>query len=213
MEKLLKKTLLSNKPLLLYDGDGREKETDIIFYPKNITYKEVQFLRKNAGGLLCIAVSEELSNTLNLPFISDLLPENCRKLKIRKTPYGDKPAFSISINHRKTFTGITDTDRAKTIFSFFKVAKSKSRKKFLDNFYSPGHIFLLRAANPSKRCGHTELSTLLFSKIGLTPVAVLCEMLADNGKALDPGSAKRFAKKHNLLFLKKEDVLMLGEKK
>lgn len=202
----IKKYLLKNKPILLFDSENREGETDVVFYPENLTHDEIRFLRKEGGGLICVALSEEHSDSLGLPFIMDLIPPTLFKLKIKKTPYGDKPAFSISINHSDTFTGITDEDRANTITSFFQIAREKNQKKFLSNFYSPGHVFLLRADESRNRKGHTEISTALLKKLDLIPVAVLCEMLDSNGKALSKEKAKKFAEKNKFLFLETKDV-------
>ncbi|MDD5022544.1 MAG: 3,4-dihydroxy-2-butanone-4-phosphate synthase [Candidatus ainarchaeum sp.] len=198
----IKTSLLSHTPILLYDGGKREDEIDMLFYPKKITYKQIQFLRTHAGGLICVSTSAELSDFLNIPFISEVLPEQYSSLKISKTPYGDKPAFSLSINHRKTFTGITDKDRAKTILEFYNTLESKNKEKFYNEFYSPGHVFLLRSAKSLQlRRGHTELSTFLCKKAGLLPIAVICEMLGEDGNALSIESAKVFAKENDFLLI------------
>jgi len=202
----IKKNLEEGKPILLFDSEEREGETDILFYPKNINYKNIEFLRKNAGGLICLALSEEISNIFSIPFISDLLPPNLSKMKISKTPYGDKPAFSIYVNHRGCFTGITDNDRALTISKMFDVVKNKDKDLFLSSFYSPGHIPLLRASTSKGRRGHTELSVLLLSKLSLISIAVICEMLDSNGKALSKEKARDFAEEHNLIFIDAKDL-------
>ena len=199
---LIQDSLLSHKPILLYDGGKREGEVDMLFYPKEITYKQIQFLRKYAGGLICIAVSSEICEFLNIPFISEMLSDEYSSLRISKTPYGDKPAFSLSVNHRQTFTGITDKDRAKTISEFYNLAEKKDRTKFYDEFYSPGHVFLLRAAKSlEQRRGHTELSTHLCSKAGLLPLTVICEMLGEDGNALTIESAQEYAQKNNFILI------------
>ncbi len=209
-KKILRQQLISHKPILLFDGDDREGETDLVFYPKKISHKQIEFLRKNGGGLICLAISEEFCENLGLPFLSELLPKSLSKLKTKKTPYGDKPSFSISINHTNTFTGITDDDRAETINSFFTVAESEDKDKFLSSFYSPGHVFLLRSSKSSKRKGHTELSTTLLSKLNLTPIALLCEMLDSNGKALSKKKAKKFADKNGFIFLDGKELDMIN---
>ena len=206
----IKNNLLNHKPILLYDGKGRESEVDLLYYPKNITNKEINFMRKYGGGLICVAVSSEIADILGINYIQDSIPDSLASLRISKTAYGDKPAFSYSINHRSTYTGITDNDRATTISKFYDVVENTDRTKFLDEFYSPGHVFLLRAAKLlEERKGHTELSTYLTKIAGLKPTAVICEMLSDDGGSLSTQEAKEIADKNNYLFLETSEVVNL----
>jgi len=121
-----------------------------------------------------------------------------RKLIPEKTAYGDKPAFSLSVNHRDTYTGVTDKDRALTIKEFAKVEAPEELAK---NFYAPGHVHLLIAKTIKERRGHTELSTELARRAGLKETMVLCEMMGDNHNALSVEDAGKYAKKHGLVLL------------
>src|SRR3989454_4784781 len=113
--------------------------------------------------------------------------------------YDRHSAFSISVNHRDTFTGVTDVDRAKTISRFAAIAKEATKREngwaahvFAEEFRSPGHVPLLNAVQPLlvERRGHTELTTALMLMAGVAPPPPLCEMMADDRSALSHQNAK-----------------------
>jgi 3,4-dihydroxy 2-butanone 4-phosphate synthase len=125
-------------------------------------------------------------------------------------PYDEKSAFSITVNHRKTFTGITDNDRTLTINELAKMAKNKQGSQFGKYFRSPGHVTLLRAAEGLllKRKGHTEMSVALAEMCGLTQVAVCCEMMDDaTGDSLPTDEVEKYAEKEGLIFLSGAEVI------
>jgi len=137
-------------------------------------------------------------------------------LKPNDIPYDTKSSFSLTINHRKTFTGITDRDRAFTISEFAKIVKltfscenGYAAKTFAQNFRSPGHVHLLNASDDLvlKRQGHTELATAVLVLAGLTPTATICEMMGDNGYARPKTSAREYAKKHELTYLEGKEII------
>ena len=118
------------------------------------------------------------------------------------------------MNHRRTFTGITDIDRALTIRELgglgAKALDGPAVEEFGRNFRSPGHIPLLRAGDGllDERQGHTELSIALAELAGVTPVVVVCEMLdAQTGRALSREAAAEYAEKHDLVFLNGSDIV------
>ena len=194
--------------VLVYDGDEREGEADLIFHASFATPQKIEALRKDAGGLICAAVDFEYAKTLGLPFFTDLLEESGKKIckiSCKKTAYGDKPAFSLPINHCEVYTGITDNDRALTLRKLEEVL-TRRIGDFEGEFYSPGHIFLLIGRGIENRKGHTELSIELAKRAKLSGIMVLCEMLG-KGKALSKDSVKKYAKKHNLVFLEGTDLL------
>lgn len=193
----------------IYDGDQREGETDLVFCAKHVSWQKIAQLRKDAGGLICLATNGYVAGKLGLPFFSDFVCAKNSAVKgmgCIKTAYGDKPAFSISINHRNVYTGITDKDRALTIRSFSElVSNGCSRKAFFNNFYTPGHVFLLIGSGIEKRRGHTELALELARMAGLPPAMVLCEML-DYGDALSKNKAAAYAKNNRIPFLEGADI-------
>jgi len=175
--------------------------------------KSIQdIMRKDAGGLICVAIDAASSKRLSLPFAVDMLKKAgnpllfCMGNKCMK--YGDKPAFTISINHLKTFTGITDNDRAKTIREFGKlIARKGGKNDFKRNFRAIGHVFLLSSRGIKNRRGHTELSVALAELGGFAQAMVLCEMLSDSGHAATGKEAERYARKHGYTFIEGKEVI------
>jgi 3,4-dihydroxy 2-butanone 4-phosphate synthase len=164
-------------------------------------------------------VHPKIAGRLKIPFLVDIWKHVGKKykvfeeLKANDIPYDEKSSFSITINHRKTFTGITDNDRSLTIRELAKVADNALNGyrpgEFGRNFRSPGHVVLLRAADNLllKRKGHTELSVALMELAGLTPVATICEMLGNDGNSLPFEKAKEYARKRRLAFLEGKDLI------
>ncbi|VVC00915.1 3,4-dihydroxy-2-butanone 4-phosphate synthase [uncultured archaeon] len=198
---------------MLHDGDGRENEADLLLLAEKATPAKVRLLRKDAGGLICLATDGATAARLSLPFAADLLPPRLAAGGRRKMPYGDQSAFSISINHMRTFTGITDNDRARTISEFGRLVKRKGgSREFTRNFRTVGHVFLLVSRGLAKRKGHTELSISLAEMAGTTPAVVLCEMLSDSGKAASREEAASYAKKHGIPFIEGKQLVKLWQK-
>src|SRR5207237_1892344 len=131
-------------------------------------------LRKEAGGLTCTTLTGEVAERIGLPFMSEVLRRSGTAYPVldaiskEDMKYDRHSAFSISVNHRDTFTGVTDVDRAKTISRLAAIAKEAVKREngwaahaFAEEFRSPGHVPLLNAAEPlfEERRGHTELTT------------------------------------------------------
>ncbi len=206
----------TGKIILIFDDDNREKETDMIVAGEQITPKHMTTLRNDAGGLLCVPLSSEISDKLGIPFMTDIMDVASAKYPVLSElsptdiPYDEKSAFSITLNHRKTFTGITDNDRAFTIRELALLCKNGDYTSLGKYFRAPGHVTLLRAAEGHvlKRRGHTELSIALAEMAGVTPVAVCCEMMDDVTKdSMNTEDAHKYAKKNNLVFLSGAEVI------
>ncbi len=210
------------KMVLIFDSDDRERETDMTVASQFVTPASIREMRKNAGGLICTTAHHDMCQKLDLPFLADVLECNhdrhpvLQKLAPNDIPYDTKSAFSITINHRRTFTGITDNDRALTVFEFAKLAKDsyamsaeEARTAFGKAFRAPGHIHLLNSTPQllSKRKGHTELATAMMVMAGVTPSATICEMMGDDGNALSKEKAKRYADRFDLCFLEGKDII------
>src|SRR5881296_3513844 len=107
--------------ILVYDADGREEETDLAIASEFVTPASIRTLRKEAGGLICATVSGEVRARLGLPYMTDVLRRAggmypiLNAVSTEDMKYDRHSAFSIAVNHRDTYTGVTDTDRAKTI--------------------------------------------------------------------------------------------------
>jgi 3,4-dihydroxy 2-butanone 4-phosphate synthase len=207
--------LKMGKIILVYDADDREGETDMVVASEKITPEHIRIMRKDGGGLICTAIHPEFCEKLGIPFMVDILDFASQKFKVLKElypndiPYDEKSSFSITINHRKTFTGITDNDRALTIKSLAQLCKEKRFNDFGKEFRSPGHVTLLRAAEGlvKKRKGHTEMTVALAEMAGLTPITTICEMMGDDGNAMSKSETKKYAEKHNLIYLSGEELI------
>ncbi len=215
--------------ILVYDEDGREEEVDLVMLAEKVTPKHVYTLRKDAGGLICVALHPKIWTRWGLPFLHDVFSFSSRKYDVlsRLTPddipYDSRSAFSLTVNHRKTYTGITDNDRALTISEIGRMGRETMEKPERDwksalggAFRSPGHVHLLLAAEGllRERRGHTELTVVLAESVGLPPVMALCEMLdGETGRALSLGDARRYAEEHGFPILRGEDIADLWERK
>lgn len=192
--------------ILLHDGGKRENEVDMVVAAEFITPEHIARMRTDAGGLICMSINHAFASNLGLTFMHEILfnsqnfdPE-LKKMIIGTAPYGDRPSFSISINHTNTFTGITDKERAFTISQMAQLYKNEHADKkriFNSNFKTPGHVPLLIASEGllAKRLGHTEMSIYLMKLAGLSPVTAICEMLdSQTYTALSTEKAKKYAK-------------------
>jgi 3,4-dihydroxy 2-butanone 4-phosphate synthase len=198
-------TLSDGKFVLVHDDKGREDEIDMVIAAEYITPKNIATMRNDAGGLLCLAISNEITTKLGLTYMHDIIQSLSSinpvfsKLTYGKSPYGDKPSFSIAINHRDTYTGITDIDRALTISKMAEICKkidSGGVEEFAKNFRTPGHVPILIASKGllEERRGHTELCVYLAQMSKLVPAVVICEMLdSTTHRALSINKAKEYA--------------------
>jgi len=214
-------SLREGRPIFIYDADGREEETDIVFASENVSHDEVRFMRKNGGGLICTTMADDVAERIGLPFLVDVFKTAQAVHPVLRNslpdtlPYDTKSAFSLTFNHRKCYTGITDIDRALTIAEFGKLVRSVQEKKcenplkaFTKAFRVPGHVFLLRTSKEllKDRNGHTELSTAMCLMAKLPPTATICEMMGDDGKALTKPAARKFAESQGFIFLEGHEV-------
>jgi 3,4-dihydroxy 2-butanone 4-phosphate synthase len=201
--------------ILVYDSDDREGETDMVVASQFITPEHIRTMRKDAGGLICTAIHPDICNKLGIPFMIDILEFASQKFKVLKElyphdiPYDEKSSFSITINHRKTFTGITDKDRAFTIKKLAELVREERFNEFGKEFRSPGHVTLLRATEGlvKNRQGHTEMTVALAEMAGLIPITTICEMMGDDGEAMSKTETKRYAERHNLVYLSGEEII------
>jgi len=207
--------LRAGKFVLLYDFDDRERETDFAIRSDAVTPKHILQMRKDGGGLICTAVHPVAAQRLGLPFASDALRAMAVAEREGDIPYDRKnhSSFSLWVNHRNTFTGITDRDRAMTVNAIavqVKSALNGGSVNFHETFRTPGHMALLRAADGllDVRHGQTELSIAMADMAEITPAVTICEMLDDeSGNALSKADAKAYARKHGFVFVEGKEVL------
>jgi 3,4-dihydroxy 2-butanone 4-phosphate synthase len=214
--------LKNGKFILVFDNESREGETDFVVASQYVTPEAIRRMRKDGGGLIILITSHAIAQKLQLPFLSDLFSDISAQYPVLKVlvpndiPYDTKSSFSLYINHRTTFTGITDNDRSLTTRKFADLAKSietmdttSAMKEFGKEFRSPGHIPICVATENllKERKGHTELVVALLQIAGLIPVGSGCEIMGEDGKALSKEDARRYAEKNGLTFLEGKDIV------
>jgi 3,4-dihydroxy 2-butanone 4-phosphate synthase len=178
-------------------------------------------MRRDGGGLIFLMVHPTVAEKLGLPFMTDVLARCSgawpvfRELVPDDIPYDTKSSFSLTVNHRETFTGIRDVDRALTISSFGGLADevadmddAAARHLFGRRFRSPGHVPICRATAGllSERQGHTELGIALAELADVTPVMAGCEML-DAGVSLEKKKAQAYAEERRCVLLEGSEII------
>tara|TARA_B000000565_G_scaffold79028_1_gene56665 strand:- start:893 stop:1600 length:708 start_codon:yes stop_codon:yes gene_type:complete len=213
------------KPVMVFDSDFRECETDLLWPAAAATPAVMRRLRQDCGGLLFLAVGDDVGEQFGLPWLQDLhthpalVEENpvLGKLITDDLQYDTRSAFTLSLNHRETFTGITDHDRALTTRRFGELANEMKGKDAIEamtalgkEFRTPGHIPLCREApgGLKTRQGHTELAVAIARLAGLVPCTIGAEMLQPDGdRALSVEDARAYAAKHQIPMLTGEDIM------
>lgn len=214
--------LARGQPVLVYDAPTREGETDIIQLAETVTPESIQRLRTEAGGFICVTMPDDVRRKIGLPYLSELyrasgalypvLPE----LVPESFKYDKKSPFGVLVNHRETFTGIPDVDRALTIRAIGQLVRdspslteAELKARFVREFQIPGHVALLHPVPHllRERRGHTELSPALAELAGVTPSLVLCEMLSTTGRARGPEEAAEYARSRGWAFVQGKDIV------
>ncbi len=173
----------AGRMVVLVDEEDRENEGDLVFAAEFATPEKINFMAKHGRGLICLTLTEAHCKQLNLPLM----------VRDNGSPLGTNFTVSIEAATGVT-TGISAADRARTI----QVAADKNAKP--GDIVQPGHIFPLRAQNGGVlvRAGHTEAGCDLAQLAGLTPAAVICEILKDDGEMARLPDLIAFAQLHNL---------------
>ncbi|MDR1691186.1 MAG: 3,4-dihydroxy-2-butanone-4-phosphate synthase [Candidatus Methanoplasma sp.] len=216
----------AGKIVLVYDFDDRERETDMTIASEFVTADVLKRMRNDAGGLVCTTTPNRTAKELGLPFLSDVFWNNRDSYPLlglmapNDIPYDNtKSSFGITINHRRTYTGITDSDRALTINEYVKTIFSDEPadnkiKELGEHFRAPGHVHLLNTTSKllKTRHGHTELCTALMYMAGVRPSATICEMLGGNGIANSKEAVIEYSKKNGMQFVTGEQIVEAWDK-
>ncbi len=201
-------SLTAGEPILVHDAADREGETDLIYHAHAVTPAAVAQLRNDAGGLVCVALGHDVAEAFDLPFFTDVVDHPATDG--HDLGYDERSSFSFTVNHRDTYTGITDNDRSLTIRSLAEAAANPEATTFAEEFRVPGHVHVLKGAPEllAQREGHTELALALAEAATLPPATVVCEMLDDEtGEALTPADARAYAERHDITYLEGAEVL------
>ena len=213
----------AGKPVCLFDAENREGETDLLFPGQSAEAATMRQLRFDCGGLLFLAIGHEVGERFSLPFLQDLHMDErlmsdypvLKELQTDDLQYDARSAFTLSINHRDTFTGITDRDRALTTRRFAELYSELSEgdnalEMLGKEFRTPGHIPVCRESEGglSRRQGHTELAVGLARLAGMTPVVIGAEMLQPDGDlALPVDDARVWANERGIPFLTGKELM------
>jgi 3,4-dihydroxy 2-butanone 4-phosphate synthase / GTP cyclohydrolase II len=182
----------AGKMVIVLDDEDRENEGDLVMAAEKVTAKAVNFMRKEAGGLICVPLLGERLDELQIPQM------------VRDNTAVHETAFTVSVEARGlTTTGISAHDRAATI------------KKLIDphatgaDFLRPGHTFPLRAREGGVlvRAGQTEASVDLARLAGLYPAGVICEIMAEDGTMERLDGLREYADRHGLRLVTVKDLI------
>jgi 3,4-dihydroxy 2-butanone 4-phosphate synthase / GTP cyclohydrolase II len=182
--------LRQGKMVILFDNKDRENEGDFILAADKVTPDAINFMAQHARGLICLSLSAEIVERLQLP--------------MSPAKGAQKTAFTVSIEAAQgVTTGISAADRAHTILT--AIAPNSAP----NDIVMPGHIFPVRAREQGvlERTGHTEGSVDLMRLAGLTPAAVICEIMNADGTMARLPDLKKIAAQHQLTLLSIQDVI------
>ncbi len=173
----------AGKMVIITDAEDRENEGDLLMAAQFVTPEAINFMIKHARGLVCLPMDDDLVDRLGLPMMTQK----------NGAQYGTNFTVSIEAAHGIS-TGISAADRAHTI----QTAVSPNVKA--EDIVQPGHIFPLRAQKGGVlvRAGHTEAGVDLAQMCGLSPAAVICEIINDDGTMARMPELMQFAETHNL---------------
>ena len=183
--------LRDGKIVVMIDDEDRENEGDVICAAENATLENVNFMASYAKGLICMPMDESYTKKLGLRQMCEVNTDNhCT-------------AFTVSIDHKDTTTGISAYERSITAM------KTVDPDAKPGDFRMPGHMFPLQAKKGGvlERNGHTEATVDLMRIAGLQPVGLCCEIMKEDGTMARTPDLVEFAKKHSLKFGRIADLV------
>ena len=182
MNKIIN-SLKKGEIVMVSDDPDRENECDLICSAENLTNEQMAFIIRYTGGIVCVPTTKNILEKLNF------------KPMTNNNSDRHQTAFTISVDYiLGTTTGISSSDRTKTVKA---MTLDDINPKY---FQKPGHVFPLcsREGGLKVRRGHTEASVELMKLAGLKPIAVISELLNDDGSTMCGEDLTTFSKKFNL---------------
>ncbi|MBI5816789.1 MAG: bifunctional 3,4-dihydroxy-2-butanone-4-phosphate synthase/GTP cyclohydrolase II [Nitrospinae bacterium] len=182
----------NGKMIIMVDDEDRENEGDLVLAAEKVSTEAVNFMAKEGRGLICLALTGARCDELDLP------------LMVRNNTSSFGTGFTVSIEARKgVTTGISAADRCQTIKTAIDPATTA------EDLARPGHVFPLRAREGGVlvRVGQTEGSVDLCKIAGLSPAAVICEIMNDDGSMARVPQLREFAAKHNIKMITVKDIV------
>ena len=179
------------KMIVVVDDEDRENEGDIIMAAEKVTPEAINFMVKQAGGLICMPIMQKRLDELQIDMM------------VRRNTDAKQTAFTVSVDYSGVTTGISASERAETIRRVVNPAS-----KALD-FNRPGHIFPLMAKEMGvlERAGHTEAAVDLSRLAGLYPAGVICEIMKEDGSMARVPDLMDFVDKHDLKIITIADLI------
>jgi 3,4-dihydroxy 2-butanone 4-phosphate synthase/GTP cyclohydrolase II len=187
----------AGKMVVVVDDEERENEGDLLMAAEKVDKEAINFMIKEARGLVCTPIEEKVSKKLDL------------EMMVEKNTESHGTAFTVSVDHKDVTTGISAQERALTIQ---KLVDSDAKA---EDFMRPGHIFPLVAKRGGvlRRAGHTEAAIDLARLAALKPAGVICEIIKEDGEMGRLPFLKYFAKKHDLKLISIEDLINYRKQK
>ena len=188
--------LRNGEVILVTDDEDRENEGDLICAAEFATTENVNFMASQAKGLICMPMSKEFTQKLGLPQMVEQNTDN------------HATAFTVSIDHVDTTTGISAYERSVTAL---KCVEDGAKP---EDFRRPGHMFPLEAKQGGVlvRTGHTEATVDLCRLAGLKECGLCCEIMADDGHMMRTPELQEFAQKHQIKFITIADLVAYRRK-
>ncbi|ASK61122.1 bifunctional 3,4-dihydroxy-2-butanone-4-phosphate synthase/GTP cyclohydrolase II [Virgibacillus phasianinus] len=188
--------LKNGKSVIVVDDENRENEGDLVALSDMATPETINFMITHGKGLVCTSITEDVSARLNLALMTNEGSD----------PLGT--AFTVSVDHKESTTGISAAERSKTIKA---LADPNSQA---GDFKRPGHAFPLIAKNGGvlTRQGHTEASVDLARLSGANPSGVICEIIKEDGTMARVPDLKKMASQFNLKLISIEDLVAYRKK-
>lgn len=183
--------LKQGKVVIVVDDEDRENEGDLVALAQYATTETINFMIKEGRGLVCAPITEERALELDLPLMVN-----------HNTDYHGT-AFTVSVDHVSTTTGISAHERAETVKAL--IADDAQPQ----HFRRPGHVFPLIAKKGGvlQRAGHTEAAIDLAIIAGAKPAGVICEIIKEDGSMARMDDLMEFRKKHNLKLITIKDLI------
>lgn len=185
------KDIKEGKIVIVIDDPDRENEGDLLMAAEKVTPESINFMAKYGRGLICMPIEEKRIKELNIgPMVHNNTDNH-------------ETAFTVSIDHIDTETGISAFERALTIQKIFEEGSKE------EDFRRPGHVFPLVAKDKGVlvRKGHTEAAVDLAKLAGLKPAGVICEIMSDDGRMARTKELIEFAKMHSLKIITIADLI------
>ncbi|MCD3219779.1 3,4-dihydroxy-2-butanone-4-phosphate synthase [Mammaliicoccus sciuri] len=181
--------LKSGKPIIVVDDEDRENEGDLVAISEYLTAETINFMATHARGLICAPISSEIAQQFGLKLMTET---------------GDKykTAFTVSIDHASSTTGISAFERTDTIKALINETSPTA-------FVQPGHVFPLIAKDNGvlERIGHTEACVDLAKLSGAKPAGAICEIMNDDGTMARRDDLYQFKRKHGLLMITIDELV------